>query len=45
MSCKAVGKDSHAFIWDFAEGAVMYRPTGHDEVLLGIPQVNYVKRP
>lgn len=45
MSCKAVGKDSHAFVWDFAGSSVVYRPTGHDEVQLGIPQVNYVTRP
>ncbi|MEV6448486.1 radical SAM protein [Amycolatopsis sp. NPDC051716] len=42
MSCKAVGKDSHAFLWDFDGREIIYRPTDHDEVLLGIPQVNYV---
>ncbi|GAA4536511.1 radical SAM protein [Amycolatopsis samaneae] len=44
MSCKAVGKDAHAFVWDFTKGQVAHRPTDHDEVLLGIPQVNYVAK-
>jgi molybdenum cofactor biosynthesis enzyme MoaA len=45
MSCKAVGTNAHAFVWDFAEQAVAHRPTDHDEVHLGIPQVTYVNRP
>lgn len=45
MSCKAVGKNAHAFVWDLeTDGGIRYRPTGHDEVVLGIPDVRYVGR-
>ncbi|XVS65991.1 radical SAM protein [Actinosynnema sp. CA-299493] len=45
MSCKAVGTNAHAFVWDLeTDGGVRYLPTDHDEVLLGIPDVRYVSR-
>lgn len=45
MSCKAVGKNAHAFVWGLeTDGGIHYRPTDRDEVSLGIPDVRYVSR-
>ncbi|MEV0062038.1 hypothetical protein [Nocardia sp. NPDC050718] len=41
MSCKAVGNDSHAFWYDKASDRIEYRPSAHDEIALGIPDVVY----
>jgi MoaA/NifB/PqqE/SkfB family radical SAM enzyme len=41
MSCKAVGKDSHAFWYDKAFDRIEYRPSPSDEIALGIPDVVY----
>jgi MoaA/NifB/PqqE/SkfB family radical SAM enzyme len=42
MSCKAVGKDAHAFRWDRHGRTVHYEPTASDELQLHIPDVLYV---
>lgn len=41
MSCKAVGKDSHAFFYDKDTDRIDYRPSANDELTLGIPDVVY----
>ncbi|WP_280339740.1 radical SAM protein [Nocardia neocaledoniensis] len=41
MSCKAVGKDSHAFWYDKDSDRIEYQPSAHDEIALGIPDVVY----
>ncbi|WP_181698894.1 radical SAM protein [Nocardia sp. GTS18] len=41
MSCKAVGRDSHAFWYDKDRDRIEYRPSAHDEIALGIPDVVY----
>jgi Fe-coproporphyrin III synthase len=41
MSCKAVGKDSHAFWYDKAASRIIHRPSATDELTLGIPDVVY----
>ncbi|MFI7003883.1 radical SAM protein [Nocardia sp. NPDC050175] len=41
MSCKAVGKDSHAFWYDKDTDRIVHRPSAKDEVKLGIPDVVY----
>ncbi|MCD9141455.1 radical SAM protein [Streptomyces albireticuli] len=41
LSCKAVGKDAHAFWYDKKNGHIEYRPTGTDEIALAIPDVVY----
>lgn len=41
MSCKAVGKDAHAFWYDKAAGAIHHRPTATDELTLAVPDVVY----
>lgn len=41
MSCKAVGKDSHAFWYDKDADEIVYRPSANDEVVLAIPDVVY----
>ncbi|MEV0761709.1 radical SAM protein [Nocardia sp. NPDC050435] len=41
MSCKAVGKDSHAFWYDKEADRIIHRPAANDEVALGIPDVVY----
>ncbi len=41
VSCKAVGKDVHAFRWDKAHQVIVYEPRANDEFTLGIPDVVY----
>ncbi|WP_194838804.1 radical SAM protein [Nocardia sp. XZ_19_369] len=41
MSCKAVGKDSHAFWYDKDTNEIAYRPSANDELALAIPDVVY----
>jgi Fe-coproporphyrin III synthase len=41
MSCKAVGKDSHAFWYDKAGDRIVYQPSATDELSLGVPDVVY----
>jgi Fe-coproporphyrin III synthase len=41
MSCKAVGKDSHAFWYDKATNRIIHRPSASDELTLAIPDVVY----
>lgn len=41
MSCKAVGKDSHAFWYEKAAGHIVHRPSATDELALGVPDVVY----
>jgi Fe-coproporphyrin III synthase len=41
MSCKAVGKDSHAFWYDKATGRIVHRPSAADELTLAVPDVVY----
>jgi MoaA/NifB/PqqE/SkfB family radical SAM enzyme len=41
MSCKAVGKDSHAFWYDKSADRIIHRPSNTDELTLGIPDVVY----
>ncbi|RJO80222.1 radical SAM protein [Nocardia panacis] len=41
MSCKAVGKDSHAFWYDKDADCIVHLPSSNDEVMLGIPDVVY----
>jgi Fe-coproporphyrin III synthase len=42
MSCKAVGKDSHAFWYDKAGSRIIHRPSITDELTLAVPDVVYV---
>jgi Fe-coproporphyrin III synthase len=41
MSCKAVGKDSHAFWYDKRAGHIVHRPSAIDELTLAVPDVVY----
>ncbi|MFD8967831.1 radical SAM protein [Streptomyces sp. NPDC059568] len=41
MSCKAVGKDSHAFWYDKAADHIVHRPSASDELALAVPDVVY----
>ncbi|MFJ4340440.1 radical SAM protein [Streptomyces sp. NPDC088915] len=43
MSCKAVGKDAHAFWYEKAEGRIVHRPTATDELTLAVPDVVYAR--
>ncbi|WP_327676344.1 radical SAM protein [Kitasatospora sp. NBC_00458] len=43
MSCKAVGKDSHAFWYDKLAGHIVYRPSATDELTLAVPDVVYAR--
>jgi Fe-coproporphyrin III synthase len=43
MSCKAVGKDSHAFWYDKAVGHIVHRPDANDELTLAVPDVVYAR--
>ncbi|MGW1156914.1 radical SAM protein [Streptomyces sp. NPDC002513] len=43
MSCKAVGKDSHAFWYEKAAGRIVHRPSATDELALGVPDVVYAR--
>lgn len=41
MSCKAVGKDAHAFCYDKTLGRIDYHPSALDELTLAVPDVVY----
>lgn len=41
MSCKAVGKDSHAFWYDKIASRIIHRPSATDELTLAVPDVIY----
>jgi Fe-coproporphyrin III synthase len=41
MSCKAVGKDSHAFWYDKSTHRIIHRPSATDELALAVPDVVY----
>lgn len=41
MSCKAVGKDSHAFWYDKTGNRVIHRPSATDELTIAVPDVVY----
>ena len=41
MSCKAVGKDSHAFWYDKSASRIIHRPSATDELTLAVPDVVY----
>jgi Fe-coproporphyrin III synthase len=43
MSCKAVGRDSHAFWYDKASGRIIHRPSAIDELNLATPEVDYAR--
>ncbi|MFG3233816.1 radical SAM protein [Streptomyces antibioticus] len=43
MSCKAVGKDSHAFWYEKAVGRIVHRPSEADELTLPVPDVVYAR--
>lgn len=43
MSCKAVGKDAHAFWYDKEAGHVVHRPSATDEIALAVPGVVYAR--
>ncbi|MFI5744390.1 radical SAM protein [Streptomyces sp. NPDC051644] len=41
MSCKAVGRDSHAFWYDKLADHIVHRPSDNDELTLAVPDVVY----
>jgi MoaA/NifB/PqqE/SkfB family radical SAM enzyme len=43
MSCKAVGKDAHAFWYDKQAGHIVHRPSPTDEIALALPGVVYAR--
>ncbi|WP_406726799.1 radical SAM protein [Streptomyces sp. GD-15H] len=43
MSCKAVGKDSHAFWYEKAAGRIVHRPSATDELTRPVPDVVYAR--
>ncbi|MFE2045745.1 radical SAM protein [Streptomyces sp. NPDC059477] len=43
MSCKAVGKDSHAFWYEKAAGRIVHKPSEADELTLAVPDVVYTR--
>jgi Fe-coproporphyrin III synthase len=43
MSCKAVGKDAHAFWYDKSANQILYRPSASDELTLAVPDVVYAR--
>ncbi|MCM2390924.1 radical SAM protein [Streptomyces albipurpureus] len=43
MSCKAVGKDSHAFWYDKLANHIVHRPSPTDELTLAVPDVVYAR--
>jgi MoaA/NifB/PqqE/SkfB family radical SAM enzyme len=43
MSCKAVGRDAHAFWYDKAACVIVHRPSASDELALAIPDVVYAQ--
>ncbi|MFE4869529.1 radical SAM protein [Streptomyces sp. NPDC056682] len=43
MSCKAVGKDSHAFWYDKQDDRIIHLPSTTDEINLAVPDVVYAR--
>ncbi|MEU3823728.1 radical SAM protein [Streptomyces sp. SID486] len=43
MSCKAVGKDAHAFWYEKAANRIVHRPSATDELTLSVPDVVYAR--
>ncbi|MEU4499540.1 radical SAM protein [Streptomyces sp. NPDC023998] len=43
MSCKAVGKDSHAFWYEKAADRIVHRPSATDELTVAVPDVVYAR--
>jgi MoaA/NifB/PqqE/SkfB family radical SAM enzyme len=43
MSCKAVGKDSHAFWYEKATNRIVRKPSATDELTLSVPDVVYAR--
>ncbi|MFD0393589.1 radical SAM protein [Streptomyces nogalater] len=43
MSCKAVGKDSHAFWYEKTANRIVHRPSATDEFTLPVPDVVYAR--
>lgn len=43
MSCKAVGKDSHAFWYEKVADRIVHRPSATDELTLAVPDVVYAR--
>lgn len=43
MSCKAVGRDSHAFWYDKDANRIVHRPSATDELTLAVPDVVYAR--
>ena len=43
MSCKAVGKDSHAFWYEKSAGRIVHQPSAGDELTLAVPDVVYAR--
>ncbi|MGW5445297.1 radical SAM protein [Streptomyces asiaticus] len=43
MSCKAVGKDSHAFWYEKVADRIVHRPSANDELTLAVPDVVYAR--
>ncbi|MGM7442600.1 radical SAM protein [Streptomyces tunisiensis] len=43
MSCKAVGKDSHAFWYEKTENRIVHRPSATDELTRPVPDVVYAR--
>jgi MoaA/NifB/PqqE/SkfB family radical SAM enzyme len=41
MSCKAVGKDAHAFWYEKVADRIVHRPSATDELTLAVPDVVY----
>jgi Fe-coproporphyrin III synthase len=43
MSCKAVGRDAHAFWYDKIANSIIHRPSATDELALAVPDVVYAR--
>lgn len=43
MSCKAVGKDAHAFWYEKTVGRIVHKPSVTDELALAVPDVVYAR--
>lgn len=43
MSCKAVGKDSHAFWYEKTADRIVHKPSATDELTLAVPDVVYAR--
>ncbi|MFF7096610.1 radical SAM protein [Streptomyces rubradiris] len=43
MSCKAVGKDAHAFWYEKTANRIVHRPSATDEITIPVPDVVYAR--